>query len=50
MPNKNNNKAWFDENRKQYEAAKLDFANLTGQEITHIGKKEPSIALLQPKE
>lgn len=47
---KNNNKAWFDENRKQYEAAKLDFANLTGQVITQFGKKEPSIALLQPKE
>ena len=47
---KNNNKAWFDENRKQYEAAKLDFANLTGQVITQFGKKEPSIALLPPKE
>ena len=47
---KNNNKAWFDENRKHYEAAKLDFANLTGQVITQFGKKEPSIALLQPKE
>jgi uncharacterized protein (TIGR02453 family) len=47
---KNNNKAWFDENRKQYEAAKLDFANLTGQVITQFGKKEPSIALLQTKE
>ncbi len=47
---KNNNKTWFDENRKQYEAAKLDFANLTGQVITQFGKKEPSIALLQPKE
>ena len=47
---KNNNKAWFDANRKQYEAAKLDFANLTGQVIAQFGKKEPAIALLQPKE
>lgn len=47
---KNNNKAWFDANRKQYEAAKLDFANLTQQVITQFGKKEPAIALLQPKE
>ena len=47
---KNNNKAWFDSNRKQYEAAKLDFANLTQQVITQFGKKEPAIALLQPKE
>ena len=41
---KNNNKAWFDANRKQYEAAKLDFANLTGQVIAQFGKKEPAIA------
>jgi uncharacterized protein (TIGR02453 family) len=47
---KNNNKPWFDAHRKDYEAAKLDFANLTGQVITQFGKKEPEIALLQPKE
>lgn len=47
---KNNNKPWFDAHRKEYEAAKLDFANLTGQVITQFGKKEPEIALLQPKE
>lgn len=47
---KNNNKAWFDAHRKQYDAAKLNFAELTLQVITQFGKKEPSIALLQPKE
>lgn len=47
---KNNNKAWFDAHRKQYDAAKLNFAELTQQVITQFGKKEPSIALLQPKE
>ena len=47
---KNNNKPWFDAHRKEYEAAKLDFANLTGQVITQFGKKDPEIALLQPKE
>jgi len=47
---KNNNKPWFDAHRKEYEAAKLDFANLTGQVIIQFGKKDPEIALLQPKE
>ena len=47
---KNNNKAWFDAHRKQYDAAKLNFAELTQQVITQFGKKEPAIALLQPKE
>ena len=47
---KNNNKAWFDAHRKQYDAAKLNFAELTQQVITQFGKKEPSIALLKPKE
>jgi uncharacterized protein (TIGR02453 family) len=47
---KNNNKAWFDAHRKQYDAAKLNFSELTQQVITQFGKKEPSIALLQPKE
>jgi uncharacterized protein (TIGR02453 family) len=47
---KNNNKAWFDAHKKQYDAAKQDFAALTQKVITQFGKKEPAIALLQPKE
>jgi uncharacterized protein (TIGR02453 family) len=47
---KNNNKAWFDAHKKQYDAAKQDFAALTQKVITQFGKKEPVIALLQPKE
>ncbi len=47
---KNNNKAWFDAHRKQYDTAKLNFVELTQQVITQFGKKEPAIALLQPKE
>ena len=47
---KNNNKAWFDTHKKQYDAAKQDFAALTQKVITQFGKKEPAIALLQPKE
>ena len=46
---KNNNKAWFDTHKKQYDAAKQDFAALTQKVITQFGKKEPAIALLQPK-
>jgi uncharacterized protein (TIGR02453 family) len=47
---KNNNKAWFDAHKKQYDTAKQDFAALTQKVITQFGKKEPAIALLQPKE
>jgi uncharacterized protein (TIGR02453 family) len=47
---KNNNKAWFDAHKKQYDAAKQDFAALTQKVITQFGKKDPAIALLQPKE
>ena len=47
---KNNNKAWFDAHKKQYDAAKQDFAALTQKVITQFGKKDPTIALLQPKE
>jgi len=47
---KNNNKAWFDAHKKQYDAAKQDFAAVTQKVITQFGKKDPTIALLQPKE
>jgi uncharacterized protein (TIGR02453 family) len=47
---KNNNKAWFDAHKKQYDTAKQDFAALTQKVITQFGKKDPAIALLQPKE
>jgi uncharacterized protein (TIGR02453 family) len=47
---KNNNKAWFDAHKKQYDAAKQDFGALTQKVITQFGKKDPAIALLQPKE
>jgi len=47
---KNNNKAWFDAHKKQYDAAKQDFAALTQKVITQFGKIDPAIALLQPKE
>ncbi len=47
---KNNNREWFEKNRKQYEAAKEDFAALVQSVITQFGKKETSIASLSAKE
>lgn len=40
---KNNNKPWFDKNRKLYEAAKADFAAFVQQVIDLHAKKDPSI-------
>ena len=47
---KNNSKEWFDANRKTYEIAKQDFTAFVGNIITDFGKKDESIAHLQPKE
>ncbi len=47
---KNNNKPWFDANRKQYELAKEDFLLLTEKLITDIAVFDPSFAFLKAKE
>lgn len=47
---KNNNKPWFDANRKAYEAAKTDFAGFIDTVIEAYGKKDPSIAHLKAKD
>jgi uncharacterized protein (TIGR02453 family) len=47
---KNNNKPWFEEHRKQYEAAKTDFENLTVTVLKATAKFDPTIANLQPKD
>jgi len=47
---KNNSKEWFDANRKMYETAKQDFTVFVGEIITEFGKKDESIAHLQPKD
>ena len=47
---KNNHKEWFDANRKQYEAAKDDFAQLVKAVIDQFGKTDASIAALLPKD
>ncbi len=46
----NNNKPWFDANRKPYEAAKQDYAQLVAQLITAIGKYDAPIADLEVKQ
>ena len=47
---KNNNKEWFEKNRKEYEAAKEDFAGFIQQVIDLHAKKDPSIKNLTAKQ
>jgi uncharacterized protein (TIGR02453 family) len=47
---KNNNKPWFDAHRKDYEAAKNNFASFTQDLIDTHGKKDKSIAHLKAKD
>ena len=47
---KNNNKEWFDKNRKVYEAAKADFLLLVENVLKELSKKDASIAHLQAKD
>ena len=46
----NNNKPWFDENRKIYEAAKENIQNLTGKLIPAIAEFDDAIGSLQIKD
>ena len=47
---KNNNKPWFDKNRKRYEEAKADFARFIQAVIDQHGKNDPSIKNLVAKD
>ena len=47
---KNNNKPWFDANRKKYEEAKADFANFIQRVIDAYGKKDKTISSLKAKD
>lgn len=47
---KNNNKAWFEKNRKKYEEAKSDFAGFIQQVIDQLSKKDPTIKNLLAKD
>jgi uncharacterized protein (TIGR02453 family) len=46
---KNNNKPWFEANRKKYEYAKADFLQLVEKSIQIIGTFDNTIAPLEPK-
>lgn len=47
---KNNNKPWFDANRKRYEEAKKDFENFVQAVIDRHSKKDKTIASLKAKQ
>ena len=47
---KNNNKSWFEANRKKYEEAKTDFASFIQTVIDKHGKKDDGIAHLKAKD
>lgn len=47
---KNNNKPWFDTNRKKYEEAKNDFGIFVQSVIDGHGRRDPGIAQLKAKE
>jgi uncharacterized protein (TIGR02453 family) len=47
---KNNNKPWFDDHRKFYDAAKADFAAFIQKVIDQHGKKDPTIKNLVAKD
>lgn len=46
---RNNNKPWFEKNRKQYDEAREDFINMVGMVIRGIGNFDPAIAALEAK-
>ncbi len=47
---KNNNKPWFEENRKAYEAAKADFQQLITGVLEKISGKDEDLTALAPKD
>lgn len=47
--NKNNNKEWFEKNRKHYENAKQNFIDVTQEVIKGLGKIDASIAHLEAR-
>jgi uncharacterized protein (TIGR02453 family) len=47
---KNNNKEWFETNRKVYEAAKLDFENFVGAVLAKLSERNPAYQNFKPKD
>lgn len=46
----NNNREWFNENKRSFQAAKQDFEALLGELIQSISKFDPGLIGLQPKD
>ena len=47
---KNNNKEWFDHNRKTYEQAKANYLDFVGEVLGRMKKIDTSLADLEPKQ
>ncbi len=47
---KNNNKEWFEKNRKAYEAAKADYLDFVSKVLTSLKKKDTTLEGLEPKQ
>lgn len=48
--NKNNQKEWFDANKKEYETLRKEWLQFVGESITTVGAFEPNILSLEPKQ
>ncbi len=47
---KNNNKEWFDANRKTYEGLRKEWIAFVEQMINEVGKFDKDVAILEPKQ
>jgi uncharacterized protein (TIGR02453 family) len=47
---KNNNREWFEKNRKVYEAAKADYLDFVSKVLTELKKSDASLEGLEPKQ
>lgn len=46
----NNNKEWFDQNRKRYDKVKVDYLALAGNLLDNMKKEDAALEMLSPKE
>ena len=46
----NNNREWFETNRKRYENAKTDYIEMIGKVLIGVSKNDPTLASLEPKD
>lgn len=47
---KNNNKEWFDKNRKSYDVAKADYLSFVGSLLSELKKTDPSLLGIEAKQ